>query len=175
MRPQPLAPNVLRHFYAGGARIAALRGLELESDHMPEEWIGAVSTKFGSPERGLSRFEDGTLVRDAIAADPELGSVVPKLLRPDGEQIDAAGVTVDRRRKNAVVGHGTPAGGYNLPGPAFGGDGAAVLWRRRALEDCAVGAEVLDEDMALWATDVDLAWRARRLGWRCWYEPEALG
>jgi mannose-6-phosphate isomerase len=65
-----LPPNVLHHFYAGGARIAALRGVELNSDHMPEEWIGAVSTMFGS-DRGLSRFEDGTLVRDAIHADPE--------------------------------------------------------------------------------------------------------
>ena len=71
MRPQVLPPNVLRHFYAGGARIAALRGLELGSDHMPEEWIGSVSTTFGDHERGLSRLEDGTLVRDAIAADPE--------------------------------------------------------------------------------------------------------
>jgi mannose-6-phosphate isomerase len=70
VRPQPLPPNVLRHFYAGGARIAALRGLALDSDHMPEEWIGAVSTMFGS-DRGLSRFEDGTLVRDAVRADPE--------------------------------------------------------------------------------------------------------
>jgi mannose-6-phosphate isomerase len=70
VKPQLLPPNVLRHFYAGGARIAALRGLELDSDHMPEEWIGAVSTMFGS-ERGLSRFEDGTLVRDAVQADPE--------------------------------------------------------------------------------------------------------
>jgi mannose-6-phosphate isomerase len=70
MNPQVLPPNVLRHFYAGGPRIAALRGLELESDHMPEEWIGAVNHMFAS-ERGLSRFEDGTLVRDAIEADPE--------------------------------------------------------------------------------------------------------
>jgi mannose-6-phosphate isomerase len=70
MNPQVLPPNVLKHFYAGGARIAALRGIELDSDHMPEEWIGAVSTMFGS-DRGLSRFEDGTLVRDAIEADPE--------------------------------------------------------------------------------------------------------
>jgi mannose-6-phosphate isomerase len=69
VRPQLLPPNVLRHFYAGGARIAALRGLELDSDHMPEEWIGAVNTAFGHEERGLSRLEDGTLVRDAIAAD----------------------------------------------------------------------------------------------------------
>jgi mannose-6-phosphate isomerase len=71
MRPQALPPNVQRHFYAGGARIAALRGIELESDHMPEEWVGAVSTMFGQPERGLSRLEDGTLLRDAVAADPE--------------------------------------------------------------------------------------------------------
>jgi mannose-6-phosphate isomerase len=70
MKPQVLPPNVLEHFYAGGPRIAALRGVELESDHMPEEWIGAVNTMFGS-ERGPSRFEDGTLVRAAVAADPE--------------------------------------------------------------------------------------------------------
>jgi mannose-6-phosphate isomerase len=71
VRPLLLPPNVLRHFYAGGDRIARLRGLTLESDHMPEEWIGAVNTAFGHEERGLSRLEDGTLLRDAIAADPE--------------------------------------------------------------------------------------------------------
>jgi mannose-6-phosphate isomerase len=71
MKPAILPPNVLRHFYAGGARIAALRGLELESDHMPEEWLGAVNTAFGFAERGLSRLGDGTFVRDAVVADPE--------------------------------------------------------------------------------------------------------
>jgi mannose-6-phosphate isomerase len=71
VRPQRLPPNVLRHFYAGGGRIAALRGLDLDSDHMPEEWLGAANTTFGAEERGLSRFEDGTFVRDAIQADPE--------------------------------------------------------------------------------------------------------
>ena len=72
MRPQILPPNVLPHFYAGGARIARFRGIELASDHMPEEWIGAVNTTFGATDgRGLSRLQDGTLVRDAIAADPE--------------------------------------------------------------------------------------------------------
>jgi mannose-6-phosphate isomerase len=71
MLPVELPPNVLRHFYAGGARIAALRGLQLESDRMPEEWLGAVNPAFGHAERGLSRLADGTFVRDAIAADPE--------------------------------------------------------------------------------------------------------
>jgi mannose-6-phosphate isomerase len=72
VRPQILPPNVLTHFYAGGARIARFRGIELPSDHMPEEWIGAVNTTFGAADgRGLSRTQDGTLVRDAIARDPE--------------------------------------------------------------------------------------------------------
>jgi len=71
MRPIVLPPNVLHHFYAGGAGIAALRGLDLQDGHMPEEWIGAVNTTFGDETRGLSRLEDGTFLRDAIAADPE--------------------------------------------------------------------------------------------------------
>jgi mannose-6-phosphate isomerase len=72
MKPQVLPPNVLRHFYAGGPRIAAFRGLTLESDHMPEEWIGAVNTTFGATNgRGLSHTQDGTLVRDAIEQAPE--------------------------------------------------------------------------------------------------------
>jgi len=72
MKPQVLPPNVLRHFYLGGARIAAFRGLTLDSDHMPEEWIGAVNTTFGSVNgRGLSTTPDGTLVKDALASDPE--------------------------------------------------------------------------------------------------------
>jgi mannose-6-phosphate isomerase len=70
MKPQVLPPNVLHHYYAGGPRIAAFRGLQL-GDNMPEEWIGAVNTTFDpSGGRGLSRNADGTLVRDAIAANP---------------------------------------------------------------------------------------------------------
>ncbi|MGI8512011.1 MAG: glycosyltransferase family 2 protein [Solirubrobacteraceae bacterium] len=110
-----------------------------------------------------------------------VGSVAPRLLRARGlaaderlEEIDAAGLVVDRRRKNTLVGHGAPASAYARPGEAFGADGAAALYRRDTLEDCAVAGEVLDEDMALWASDVDLAWRARLLGWTCAYEPGAL-
>jgi mannose-6-phosphate isomerase len=76
VKPQPLPPNVLRHFYAGGDRIAAFRGIQT-ADHSPEEWLGAVNTTFGATDgRGLSRLQDGGLVRDVISADPHgwLGS-----------------------------------------------------------------------------------------------------
>jgi GT2 family glycosyltransferase len=82
-------------------------------------------------------------------------------------------MVVDRRRKNTLVGHDEPASQYTQPSEVFGGDGACVLYRRAVLDACAVGGEVLDEDLELWASDVDLAWRARLLGWRCIYEPRA--
>ena len=118
-----------------------------------------------------------------------VGSVAPKLLRTSGPvadgppvAIDAAGMVVDRRRKNGLVGHGRPAATYGTPAEAFGADGAAALYRRSVLERCALPPrdggtglpEVFDEDMQLWASDADLAWRARLLGWRCAYEPRAV-
>jgi GT2 family glycosyltransferase len=109
--------------------------------------------------------------------DRRVGSVAPKLIRtpPNGDQLDAAGMFVDRRRKNGLVGHGRPADRFARTASAFGADGAAALYRRAALIDCALpGGEVLDEDMELWASDADLAWRAQLLGWRCVYEPRAV-
>ena len=113
--------------------------------------------------------------------EPGVGSVAPKLLRAASidplqplDAIDAAGMVVDRRRKNTLVGHGRPALAYDRPGEAFGADGAAALYRRETLEECALDGEVLDEDFERWASDVDLAWRARTLGWKCVYEPAAV-
>ncbi len=121
---------------------------------------------------------DGAL--GALAAhlerDPALGAVAPKLVREaDAGRIDAAGMSLDRRRKNNVVGHGEPASSYDRAGEVFGPDGACGLWRRAALDACAPDGEVFDEDLALWASDADLAWRARLLGWRAVYEPAAVG
>lgn len=110
-----------------------------------------------------------------------VGSVAPRLIRATGmrpderlDALDAAGMVVDRRRKNTLVGHNEPTTGYARAAEVFGGDGACVLYRREVLEACAVGGEVFDEQLELWASDVDLAWRARLQGWRCMYEPRAV-
>lgn len=119
---------------------------------------------------------------ESLRTSESIGSVAPKLVRAMGvaagdrlQVIDTAAMTIDRRRKNGLVGHNAPASAFGTPAEAFGGDGAAVLYRRETLEACAVGGEVLDEDFELWAADADLAWRARLLGWRCVYEPRAVG
>jgi len=112
---------------------------------------------------------------------PGVGSVAPRLVRATGmragdrlDRLDAAGMVIDRRRKNTLVGHDEPATGYLRAAEVFGGDGACVLYRREVLEACAIGGEVFDEVLELWASDVDVAWRVRLLGWRCMYEPRAV-
>lgn len=114
-------------------------------------------------------------------ADPTVGSVAPKLLRTLGPRIDerlplidAAAMSFDRRRKNALVGHGRPASAYASRAEAFGADGAGALWRREALRDCMIEDRAFDENMPGWGCDADLAWRAQLLGWRAIYEPTAV-
>jgi GT2 family glycosyltransferase len=123
-------------------------------------------------------LEDGALaaMEAHLEREPRLGSVAPKLVRDaDPARIDAAGMLLDRRRKNNVAGHGEPATAYASTCEVFGPDGACGLWRRATLEDCAPDGEVFDEDLALWASDADLAWRARLLGWGSVLEPAARG
>ena len=71
MKPVRLQPNLVDHFYAGGARIAALRGIETTSDHQPEEWIAATVSRAGEPGVGLARTVD-----ERRAARPRRGRPV---------------------------------------------------------------------------------------------------
>jgi mannose-6-phosphate isomerase len=68
--PVRMPPAPIQHFYRGGDRIAALRGAEILSDHQPEEWLASTTTRFGEAPIGLSRTEDGILLRDLVIADP---------------------------------------------------------------------------------------------------------
>lgn len=65
-----LAPNLVDHFYRGGAKIAALRGIETTSPRQPEEWLAATVTRAGEGPVGLARTADGDLLRDLVAGDP---------------------------------------------------------------------------------------------------------
>ena len=71
MRPVPLRPNLIDHFYRGGAKIAALRGLPGAGERQPEEWVAATVGRAGGGDVGLARTADGALLRDLVAADPD--------------------------------------------------------------------------------------------------------
>jgi GT2 family glycosyltransferase len=179
------------------AQVAAefgVRCLRLEQRH-PYSRAMNVGLRAVDGEAVLMMQPDCFLTERFLAAaterleDQSVGSVAPKLIKaqgPDPDQrldlLDAAGMVVDRRRKNLLVGHGRAASAFARSGEVFGADGASALYRRSALEDAMLGDQVFDEDLvserdgtfADWATDADLAWRLRALGWRCVYEPRAV-
>lgn len=167
------------------ARRHGARHLRLESRH---SWCGANNAALAATggESVLLLNADCFLAPDFLSvarprlAEAGVGAVAPKLLRTTGprpeqrlDEIDAAAMFLDRRRKNGLVGHGEPGARFSTPGEAFGADGAAALYRREMLQDCAVRGRVLEEDLVKYAADVDLAWRAQLRGWRCAYEPRA--
>jgi cellulose synthase/poly-beta-1,6-N-acetylglucosamine synthase-like glycosyltransferase len=98
------------------------------------------------------------------------------LLRPGRTVIDSAGIRLPRHRRPRDRGSDETDGGqYDRAEFVFGVSGAAMMLRRAALADLAVGGEVVDEDFFAYHDDTDLCWRANRLGWRVLYEPRARG
>ena len=111
---------------------------------------------------------------DALEARPEYGSAAGKLLQAPGV-VDTTGLFINRRRQQYLCGHGeADRGQYDTPGPVFGVDGAAPLYRRAMLEAIQFEGEYFDESFFAHKEDVDVAWRAQLLGWPCWYTPEAV-
>jgi GT2 family glycosyltransferase len=108
---------------------------------------------------------------------PDCGSAVGKLWLSsddDPRRIDSTGLFLDRRRHQFLRGHGQPDHGqFDRAGEIFGVDGAAGFHRRSMLEDAAFEGEYFDEQFFTYMEDVDLAWRARLLGWKSWYDPAA--
>jgi len=70
MMPLVLAPNLIDHFYLGGDRIAALRGIQTTSARQPEEWLAATVSRADEEMIGLSRAESGELLRDLVSDNP---------------------------------------------------------------------------------------------------------
>jgi GT2 family glycosyltransferase len=56
----------------------------------------------------------------------------------------------------------------------FGISGACPIYRASALEDIKILDEYLDEDFFMYKEDVDISWRFRLRGWKCYYYPKAV-
>jgi mannose-6-phosphate isomerase len=75
VQPRRLTPTRVYRFYRGGLLIDRMRGEDGADTDFPEDWVGSV-TQASNPGRdeplaGLSQLDDGSLLRDAIAADPD--------------------------------------------------------------------------------------------------------
>ena len=109
--------------------------------------------------------------------DPGVGIVAGKLLRFDARTLDSCGQSLARSRQPVDRGYGSAdRGQFERDEEVFGCCGAAALYRRAMLEHVAdPGREYFDETFFAFFEDLDLAWRARRLGWRAVYRHRAVG
>jgi GT2 family glycosyltransferase len=109
--------------------------------------------------------------------DPVVGLAAGKLLRFDGRTLDSCGQSLGRSRQPIDRGYGLPdRGQLDRDEDVFGCCGAAALYRRAMLEHVAdPGPCFFDEAFFAFFEDLDLAWRARRCGWRAVYRHRAIG
>ena len=117
----------------------------------------------------------GKLV-EIMDLNEKVGITAPKLMRAnDPSLIDSTGLFLNRLRKpfdrgqNEVDNHQ-----YDEQTEIFGACGAAALYRREMIEKVSINGEFLDEDFFAYYEDVDVSWRAKKLGWRCVYAPSAI-
>ena len=102
---------------------------------------------------------------------PDAGMVASKMLFAHNPAIiNSAGIAVD----SAGIAWDWRGGERDDPGERavveiFGPCGGAGLYARRMM--LQLGG--FDEDFFAYLEDVDLAWRARLAGWRCFYQPQA--
>lgn len=140
----------------------------------------------------------------AFQSDSKIGSVTPLLLRCSHDLkklepgvIDAAGMCLTPALRHFDRGSGTVAvERYLKREDVFGGTGACLMLRREFVEDVKLETAresdllkvhpeytsitakrfpVFDEAFFAFREDADLAWRGQLLGWRCLYEPSAVG
>jgi GT2 family glycosyltransferase len=143
--------------YAGGNNLGArsARGdhlLFLNNDTRPRPgWLGAMLR--------------------ATCSDPRVAIVAPRIVGMDDPAVvDSAGDGWTRWGAAFKRGHGRPAAEYAHPGEVFGACGAALLIARLVFEEL----EGFDDKFFLGFEDVDLCFRARLVGYRCAYAPDAI-
>ncbi|MBU3965211.1 glycosyltransferase family 2 protein [Patescibacteria group bacterium] len=149
---------------------------------------------------------------DVLEKDEKIAAVQGKLIRFDFQNnkildiIDTTGLVMLKNRRIINRDQGVPVGKLNQSEieEIFGADGAAPIYRRKALEDTKLPInskleveplsslsslrgstskatkatterfEYFDEDFFIYKEDVDLAWRLRLYGWKAVYIPQCV-
>ncbi|MBI4995118.1 glycosyltransferase family 2 protein [Candidatus Peregrinibacteria bacterium] len=121
------------------------------------------------------------ILMERLKKDKKIGAIIGKLRKYDFERgrktnlIDSAGLLMFKNRRCVDRGQGEEdCGQYDGKEEVFGVTGACPLYRRLALKDSKIGNEYFDSDFFMYKEDVDISWRMRLLGWKCFYEPKAV-
>ena len=118
-------------------------------------------------------------------SDEKIAAITGKLYKYDFAEnrktniIDTVGLLSFRNRRVIDEGQGMKDHGqFSLEHEVFGVSGACPIYRKSALEDVKIPSgeergEYFDEDFFMYKEDVDLSWRMRIYGWKCFYLPAA--
>lgn len=128
------------------------------------DFVALVNNDTRADERWLENL------LQPMGKDARVGICASKVLFAGGAQINSAGDGLTTAAAGVNRGLGAPSALHDHPELVFGGCGAAVLYRRRMLEEIGF----LDEDFFLYDEDTDLSFRAQLAGWRCVYVPAAV-
>ena len=111
----------------------------------------------------------------------DVGSASGRLYRAEGPELtqgpllDSAGIRFTASGRHFDRGAGEVAAGrFETEEDVAGTSGAAGFYRRAALQSAKIATGYFDADFFVYREDADLAWRLRRLGWRCRYVPAAI-
>ena len=154
-KPSKLPSNQFDHFYKGGNRIGKLRNGP-GGPMRPEEWIASTTTRFGEAVNGLSKLENGQLLRDVIESDPinwlgekhiaQFGTsteILVKLLDPDQRLPVHYHPNISFAKENLHINHGKTEAWIILDAPV----GAKVgIGFRETMNKADVGAMVAKHD-----------------------------
>ncbi|WP_029192299.1 glycosyltransferase family 2 protein [Paenibacillus harenae] len=107
---------------------------------------------------------------EVMEREPRIGSATGKLVFADNPAImDSAGIGMKRNRQGYDLAAGEPSANWNESRSIFGVSGAAAVYRSAMIKDIAMEGQFFDEDFFAYKEDVDVAWRAQKLGWTSYY------
>ena len=109
-------------------------------------------------------------IMQPMLQDPTVGICASKLIFADDKKINSAGDGITTAAVGFNLGLGKDGALYNKSAPVFGACAAAVLYRRKMLDEIGF----LDDDFFLYDEDTDLNFRAQLAGWKCVYVPDAV-
>jgi len=118
---------------------------------------------------------DDRFIEEALKGfcDDKVGMVCGKLLRWDNTTLDSTGLFLTFWRTAKERGYGRKdTGKYRSAGFVFGATGAAAFYRRKMLDEIRE-EDYFDNNFGYFYEDLDVAWRAKRAGWKGYYVPLA--
>jgi GT2 family glycosyltransferase len=105
---------------------------------------------------------------------PAVGSATGRLVFASNKEVmDSAGIGMKRTRNAYDLAAGDQAADWNTTKAVFGVSGAAAVYRTAMIRDIEFAGEFFDEHFFAYKEDVDVAWRAKKLGWTSYYIPAA--